>query len=368
MTCWIPRPPVRLPPLTTVKIPPRSVSFHLFVEDRFETRILGSITHDWSLSGRTAKDWSTHSANISGGLIRRIPAGRVYGINMIVQRHVNKTIDPRAFDLLIDESFIRQGDLIKAIQDSLQQGIDLEDLLTRQYRVPKAAIGKALSRFFECPYIPYDERMVVDPQLIKDLSHDYLWKHMWVPLKANDSVLDVLIDDPHDIVRGHDIQRAFPGMTIRYAVALKGDIKRFLQSTIGMTDTGSIEDTLGELVHEARAEESLAGDVDVIDENDSAIVRLANQIIVEAYRQEASDIHIEPYSDRKETAIRLRIDGTCSTYMRIPAAYRRALVSRIKIMSNLDIAERRKPQDGKLRFRLNRGNRSTSRHDADGGK
>ncbi|HET9312954.1 MAG TPA: GspE/PulE family protein, partial [Nitrospira sp.] len=171
---------------------------------------------------------------------------------------------------------------------------------------------------------------------------------------ANGSVLDVLIDNPHDIVRGHDIQRAFPGMTIRYAVALKGDIKRFLQSTIGMTDTGSIEDTLGELVHEARAEESLAGDVDAIDENDSAIVRLANQIIVEAYRQEASDIHIEPYSDRKETAIRLRIDGTCSTYMRIPAAYRRALVSRIKIMSNLDIAERRKPQDGKLRFRLNR--------------
>jgi type II secretory ATPase GspE/PulE/Tfp pilus assembly ATPase PilB-like protein len=273
---------------------------------------------------------------------------------MIAQRNVNRTIDPRAFDLLINESFIRQGDLIKAIQDSLQQGIELEDLLIQQYRVPKAAIGKALSRFFDCPYIPYDERMVIDPQLIKDLSHDYLWKHAWVPLKANGSILDVLIDDPQDIVRGHDIQRAFPGMTIRYAVALKGDIKRFLQSTIGMTDTGSIEDTLGELVHEARAEESLTGEVDEIDENDSAIVRLANQIIVEAYRQDASDIHIEPYSDRKETAIRLRIDGTCSTYMRIPAAYRRALVSRIKIMSNLDIAERRKPQDGKLRFRLNR--------------
>jgi type II secretory ATPase GspE/PulE/Tfp pilus assembly ATPase PilB-like protein len=83
-------------------------------------------------------------------------------------------------------------------------------------------------------------------------------------------------------------------------------------------------------------------------------VRLANQIIVEAYRHDASDIHIEPYTDRKETAIRFRVDGTCSTYMRIPAAYRRALVSRIKIMSHLDIAERRKPQDGKIRFRLNR--------------
>jgi type II secretory ATPase GspE/PulE/Tfp pilus assembly ATPase PilB-like protein len=271
-----------------------------------------------------------------------------------MQKTVSRTIDPRAFDLLIDESFIRQSDLIKAVQDSLQQGVDLEEVLIQKYRVPKAALGKALSKFFDCPYIPYDDKTLVDPQLTKDLSHDYLWKHSWLPLKMHGGVLDVLIDDPHDIVRGHDIQRAFPGLTIRYAVSLKCDIKRFLQSTLGMNEAGSIEDTLGELVHEAKTEESFAADTGEIDENDSAIVRLANQIIAEAYRHEASDIHIEPYSDRKETAIRFRIDGTCSTYMRIPAAYRRALVSRIKIMSSLDIAERRKPQDGKLRFKLNR--------------
>lgn len=271
-----------------------------------------------------------------------------------MQKTLSKTIDPRAFDLLIDESFIRQADLVKAVQDSLQQGVDLEEVLLQKYRVPKAALGKALSKFFDCPYVPFNDNGIVDAQLTKDLSHDYLWKHSWLPLKMHDSVLDVLIDDPHDIVRGHDIQRAFPGMTIRYAVSLKCDIKRFLQSTLGMTDSGSIQDTLGELVHEARSEASAETDTGELDENDSAIVRLANQIIAEAYRHEASDIHIEPYSDRKETAIRFRIDGTCSTYMRIPAAYRRALVSRIKIMSSLDIAERRKPQDGKLRFKLNR--------------
>ncbi|HKE61675.1 MAG TPA: type II/IV secretion system protein [Nitrospira sp.] len=271
-----------------------------------------------------------------------------------MQKVVSRTIDPRAFDLLIDESFIRQGDLVKAVQDSLQQGVDLEDLLIQKYRVPKAALGKALSKFFDCPYVPYDERTLVDSQLTKDLSHDYLWKHSWLPLTSHDGVLDVLIDDPQDLIRGHDIQRAFPGMTIRYAVSLKCDINRFLQSTIGMTEAGSIADTLGELVHEARTEEAATTDSAEIDENDSAIVRLANQIIIEAYRHEASDVHIEPYSDRKETSIRFRVDGTCSTYMRIPAAYRRALVSRIKIMSDLDISERRKPQDGKIRFKLNR--------------
>jgi len=271
-----------------------------------------------------------------------------------MQKTVSRTIDPRAFDLLIDESFIRQGDLIKAVQDSLQQGLELEEVLIQKYRVPKAALGKSLSKFFDCPYIPFDENTIVDAHLTKDLSQDYLWKHSWLPLKAHGSVLDVLIDDPHDIVRGHDIQRAFPGMTIRYAVSLKCDIKRFLKSTLGMTEAGSIEDTLGELVHEAQTDVSSDADAAEIDENDSAIVRLANQIIAEAYRQEASDIHIEPYSERKETAIRFRVDGTCATYMRIPAAYRRALVSRIKIMSSLDIAERRKPQDGKLRFKLNK--------------
>jgi type II secretory ATPase GspE/PulE/Tfp pilus assembly ATPase PilB-like protein len=267
---------------------------------------------------------------------------------------VEKTIDPRAFDLLIDEGFIRQADLVKAVQDSLQGRTDLEAVLIEKYRVPKAALGKTLSKFFECPYIPYDERTVVDPNLVKDLSHDYLWKHRWLPLKCDGDVLDVLIDNPHDLERGHDIRRTFPGMTIRYAVSLRRDIERFLQSTIGEADTGSIADTLGELVQEAKREESPDLVPEGIDENDSAIVRLANQIIAEAYRHDASDIHIEPYTDRKETAIRFRVDGTCSTYMRIPATYRRALVSRIKIMANLDIAERRKPQDGKIRFRMNR--------------
>ena len=110
---------------------------------------------------------------------------------------------------------------------------------------------------------------------------------------------------------------------------------------------------MGELVNDAHQEQSFDIEFDGIDENDSAIVRLANRIVAEAYKHEASDIHVEPYSDRKETAIRFRVDGTCSTYMRIPAIYSRALVSRIKIMSNLDIAERRKPQDGKIRFKLN---------------
>jgi len=269
-----------------------------------------------------------------------------------MQKSAQRTIEPRAYDHLIHEGFIRQADLVKAFQESMQGWADFESLLIDKYRIPKEALGNALSRFFDCPYIPFDERTLVDPNLLNNLSLDYLRNHHWLPLKRQDDILDVLIDNPHDLEKGHDIQRSFPGLTIRYALGLRRDIQRFLNATIGEPDNGSIADTLGELVNDAHHEQSLAVDSDGIDGNDSAIVRLANQIIVEAYRHEASDIHIEPYSDRKETAIRFRVDGTCSTYMRIPAIYRRALVSRIKIMSNLDISERRKPQDGKIRFKM----------------
>jgi len=270
-----------------------------------------------------------------------------------MQKPAHRTIEPSAYDPLILEGFIRQTELVKAVQEALEGRIDLERLLIDKYRVPRSVLGKTLSSFFDCPYIPYDERTLADPQLLNSLSHDYLRKHHWVPLKQEGEVLDVLIDNPHDLDRGLDIQRAFPGLTIRYALGLRCDIERFLNATIGETDSGSIADTLGELVNDAHQEQSFDIDSVGIDENDSAIVRLANQIIVEAYRHDASDIHIEPYSDRKETAIRFRVDGTCSTYMRIPAIYRRALVSRIKIMSSLDISERRKPQDGRIRFKLN---------------
>jgi hypothetical protein len=199
-----------------------------------------------------------------------------------MQKLAHRTIEPRAYDPLIHEGFLRQADLVKAVQES-QGGLnDLEGLLVEKYRVPKSVLGKTLSTFFDCPYIPYDERTLIDPQLLNNLSLDYLRKHHWLPLKQQGDILDVLIDNPHDLDRGHDIQRAFSGLTIRYALGLRRDIERFLNATIGDTDSGSIADTLGELVNDAHREQYCDIDSDGIDENDSAIVRLASQIIVQA--------------------------------------------------------------------------------------
>jgi type II secretory ATPase GspE/PulE/Tfp pilus assembly ATPase PilB-like protein len=192
----------------------------------------------------------------------------------------------------------------------------------------------------------------MDPDLMKNLSYDYLRKNLWVPLKRRGTVLEVVMNNPGDVEKGFDIRRAFPGLAIRLGVGLRCDIEQYLVAATDQLNGGSIAKILGDLANEAGSEGSGDAETCDIDENDSAIVRLANQIIAEAYRLGASDVHIEPYADRKETAVRFRVDGSCFTFMRIPAVYRRAIVSRLKIMANIDIAERRKPQDGKIRYKL----------------
>ncbi|HWF61776.1 MAG TPA: GspE/PulE family protein [Nitrospira sp.] len=262
------------------------------------------------------------------------------------------TMGRSLLDCIVYRGLIKQVDLDAAIEESLSRETDLETLLLDKYRVPKSALGSALSEFYQCPYVSYDERTVIDPELLKNLSFDYLRRSAWVPLKRQGTVLDILINNPHDLEKGLDVRRAFPGTTIRFSVGLRRDIEQYLLVATGQANGGSITEILGELVDEAGIERNGEAESGEIDENDSAILRLANQVIAEAYRLGASDVHIEPYSDRKETAVRFRIDGTCFTYMRIPAVYRRAIVSRLKIMANLDIAERRKPQDGKIRYKL----------------
>lgn len=254
-------------------------------------------------------------------------------------------------DHLIQQGLVTQAAMDAAVEEALSRGLDEETVLLDCYRVPQQDLGAALGEFYRCPYVAYDERTAIDHDLFKNLSLDYLKTNCWVPFRRQGPTLHVVANDPHNLDNGFDIQRAFPGLTIRFAVGLRRDIERYLHAAAGKTKRESIEAILGELINDARAERGLEAETSDIDENDSVIVRLANRIIAEAYRLEASDVHIEPYSDRKETAVRFRVDGTCFTYMRIPAVYRRAIVSRLKIMADLDIAERRKPQDGKIRYK-----------------
>lgn len=260
-----------------------------------------------------------------------------------------------AFAGLVTQGFLQTEELRLAVAESLRNGMELEALLMDKFRVPKDVLGRLAGEHFGCPYEPYDSRTVVDADLLKNLSLDYLMKNRWIPLRRRGNLVEVLMDDPHNLEKRLDVRRAFPGMTVHHMVGLRQDIDQYLSVVSGGHSGDVMTDILGELVSESQWEEQQNANVAAINENDSAIVRLANQVIAEAYRLGASDIHIEPYADRKDTMVRFRVDGSCFTYMKIPAAYRRAVVSRVKIMANLDIAERRKPQDGKIRFKLTMG-------------
>ncbi|HYR60928.1 MAG TPA: GspE/PulE family protein, partial [Nitrospiraceae bacterium] len=282
---------------------------------------------------------------------------KALGIAFFNLRKISKK-NPTKFDRLVTSNRITQNELDQAIAESRRGVSDFEGILIEKYKVPKLEIGKSLAQFHKCPYIEYSDRTIVDVELLKNLNVDYLRKNHWMPLKRDRTAIEILTDDPGDLDRVADIKRTFPGLNIRFAISLRRDIAQFLGAATGQGDSGAtrkldenVSDILGELVSEAQeaaAEDAGGG----LDENDNAIVRLANQIIADAYRQGASDIHVEPYGDKRETLVRFRVDGDCFEYMKIPQSYRRAIVSRLKIMASLDIAERRKPQDGKIKFKL----------------
>jgi type II secretory ATPase GspE/PulE/Tfp pilus assembly ATPase PilB-like protein len=261
---------------------------------------------------------------------------------------------PTKFDYLISRGLVTQEELSQAISEARQKQTDIESHLTEKYKISLKDVGQSLSQFYRCPFIEYDGRTVVDPELLKNVNVDYLKKNFWIPLRRNRDGVQILIDDPNSLDRLQDIKRIFPGRNIQFAVGLRKDILQFLYAATGEADSestkGSIAEIMGELVSEAEAEKQEESTAAMVDENDSAIVRLANQIIMDAYKAGVSDIHIEPYGEKRETVIRFRVDGSCFEYNKVPPAYRRALVSRYKIMSRLDIAERRKPQDGKILF------------------
>ena len=261
------------------------------------------------------------------------------------------------FEYLVEQRLISQQDLDAAIAEAKRAQSQVDLILMQEYQISKAQIGQSSSVFYRVPFVEFDDRIVVPPDLIRDLKLEYLKKNYWVPLKREGGAVLVVVDDPHDLAKVDSIERALKNQKVKLAVGFRSDILRFLSIASGEQapragSSESIKDILGTLKAEEDATGTDSHEVAEVDENDSAIVRLSGQVILAAYQARASDIHVEPYGPQKDTIIRFRVDGGCSEYMKLPGAFRRPLVARIKIMARLDIAERRKPQDGKIKVAL----------------
>ncbi|MFH0994318.1 MAG: GspE/PulE family protein [Pseudomonadota bacterium] len=275
--------------------------------------------------------------------------GRILGIaffnqkRMLIRRHSK-------FDYLIDNSVLTGDELRKAILDARRSNEPIESVLHNQLKIPKQTIGRSLSQFFEVPFIEYDPDTPVPDELLSRAKVPFMRRNVWVPLRNEAGRIVIAIDNPADFQKTNEIKSIFKNDGyIHYCVALQDDIFRYIDLfTHTEKQSAGIEDIFSRLQSENRIEAEAAS---VIGEEDSAVVQLVNKIILDAIERKASDIHIEPYPGKENTLVRIRIDGSCRIYQTIPYNYRNAVVSRIKIMSDLDISEHRKPQDGKIKFK-----------------
>src|SRR5918912_1811059 len=259
------------------------------------------------------------------------------------------------YDYLIADAVLSAGEFELAARQARKKAIDIEQVLTDEFQVKVPAIGAALSKFFGVPYEPFKSDRVKPAELLKNLKREYVDANLWVPIDDTKDGLVVLCLDPERIRSSRIASNVFPKARILYRVTTHKEWKETLNHFYGQEtglamDTTNVADLLSGL--EGEEGEALEGSADEVSAAaDNELVKLVNKVIVDAYNQAASDIHIEPYPGKAKTEIRFRKDGSLANYIEVPASYRAAIVARIKIMCDLDISEKRKPQDGKIKFK-----------------
>ena len=263
------------------------------------------------------------------------------------------------YDYLLRRNQVTTDQLQKAFALSKKMNKSVEFVLNSQYGISKADIGKSFSIYYGCPFREYDHSIAVPQELLGNLKQAFLINEGWVPLAWDKDVVEVLVDDPRDLNKTDNIKALMNTPKINFSVATREDIQEFVkrffdknQATDEETSMDNLDDF--DLIPDVSFEEEYDEEEEELDDSDessSKVVKLVDQCIIAAYRKNASDIHIEPSPVSKATSIRFRMDGVCQDYLKVPNAMARGILSRVKIMSHLDIAERRLPQDGKIKFK-----------------
>ena len=258
------------------------------------------------------------------------------------------------YDHLVTNAVLSAEEMDLATRSARRKNLDIEEVLLDEFQVKPPAIGEALSQFFKVPYESFKQDRVKPLDLLKNLKRDFVESSSWVPVEDIKEGLIVLTTDPEKVRASKVVTNIFPKHKIVYKVCTRREFTATLDQLFGAgtgsTDSGNISDLLSSMDEDEEGE--LGGSTDDASlAQDNELVKLVNKVIIDAYHQGASDIHIEPYPGKGKTEIRFRKDGTLQPYISVPASYRNAIVARLKIMCDLDISEKRKPQDGKIKFK-----------------
>ncbi|HLM75548.1 MAG TPA: ATPase, T2SS/T4P/T4SS family, partial [Polyangiaceae bacterium] len=259
----------------------------------------------------------------------------------------------RLGELLVREKLISLQQLRQAQEEQRKSGTNLGNALARLGYISDEKITSFLSAQYRVPAINLDE-YELDPDIVKLVPKEICQKHRIVPLSRSGTALVVAMADPTNLTAMDDI-KFLTSLTVEPVVASETSILAAIEASFE-TRT-SYDDVLGEFAEEEVDFAVDEDDVNVLELEKAAegapVVRLVNAILLNAIRQGASDIHIEPYE--KKLRVRYRVDGVLTDEMSPPIKMKNALASRVKIMSSLDIAERRLPQDGRIKLKLGKG-------------
>ena len=279
----------------------------------------------------------------------------------------------RIGEALLSLGMVTQAQLKEAlVQQQLDRSVPLGEILVRTGVVSRDDLQTALARKMGYPLVNVDA-FPAEPEALRKLNYGVAARLRVMPLLIRDGRLVVALDDPSRraaldeiefnadmkvvpvLARGLSIETSLRAAYEKVGSALTGVARK--NDDLGaiqydLTPLPSTTDQLVESLEKEGLERSAASSDDEkpIEQSDNSLVRLLNSMIVEAHKDNVSDIHIESYPGKEKIRVRFRKDGTLRTYLELPANYRNALIARVKIMCDLDIAERRKPQDGKINF------------------
>ena len=256
------------------------------------------------------------------------------------------------YDGLLVDGLLTSEQLAQCTEMARLEGTAIEPLLLDRYKILPAHIGASLARFFGVPYEGFNAARIRSEMLHGVLKREFVEAQGWLPLEESPEGLVIMCIDPEAVRNSRVVPQVYPRVNrFAYRVTTQTEFVETLKQIFGAgAEGGSIDELLADMdsgpMDDGSNDDSLESAA-----ADNELVKFVNKVIIDAYHQKASDIHIEPMPGKLKTGIRFRIDGTLMPYVEVPAHFRQAMVTRLKIMCDLDISERRKPQDGKIKFR-----------------
>ena len=252
------------------------------------------------------------------------------------------------FDSLLHKGLINEPALKTLLSTSNDTRAIVQGLMS-EHRVPEHEIGHSLSIHYQVPFIGYLPDKYHRYEGESKLNLSYLKRNHVAVISDVEGNPIVLMAEPNNAALLMEIESALGIESYEIAVGLPHQILQYLGEGGGGNAPGDMSEILDEIGLSTEENEEL---VDELSDDAPAVVRLVSRVLHDAKRLGASDIHIDPEKNAP-TRVRMRVDGVCRDMNKVPNSHHNAVIARIKIMSNLNIAEKRVPQDGKLAFKMN---------------